>query len=241
VSARDFAFVLCDQSTLTDDAHGGPLTTAILDQIGAAVAKQMNGEVAAEWGCNVTFRTGAADASDVKPGEIACLIQDNLPQAPGAAAFHDRLPNGCPVAYFAREDYTSHTQGSSSLSVDVSHEAIETIGDPGANRWADLASGTQDCALELCDPVQNQVYEVDGIAVSDFVLQSFFDPGASGPFDRLGKCPAQGDYSGGYLIVRTEAAQPSDVGAKRAVRVLGARPTKQRGRVKGARPSRRGA
>ena len=205
-----YAFVLVDQSTITDAAHGGPLTTAILDQIGAAVAKQMNGEVSAEWGCKVTFRTGAADASDVKPGEIGCLIMDSLPAAPGAAAYHDKLPNGCPVAYFARSDYSSHTQGSNSLSVDLSHECIETCGDPGANRWADLPSGTQSCALELCDPVQNQVYDVDGVSVSDFVLQSYFDPGSSGPFDFLGKCPSVGDYSGGYLIVRTEDQQASD-------------------------------
>lgn len=204
-----YAFVLCDQSTLTDAAHGGQLTTAILDQIGAAVAKQMNGEVKAEWGCTVTFRTGAADGSDVKPNEIACIIKDSLPEAPGAAAYHDKLANGAPVAYFAREDYSSHTQGSNSLSVDLSHECIETIGDPGANRWADMASGTQSCALELCDPVQNQVYEVDGISVSDFVLQGYFDPGASAPFDFMGKCPAAGDYSGGYLIVRTEDQQAS--------------------------------
>jgi hypothetical protein len=205
-----YAFVLCDQSTLTDAAHGGPLTTAILESIGAAVAKQMNGEVRAEWGCTVSFRVGAADASDVKPGEICCHIQDALTDAPGAAAYHDKLPNGCPVAYFARSDYTSHTTGSESLSVDISHECIETIGDPGANRWADLASGTQSCALELCDPVQNAFYQVDGISVSDFVTQGFFDPGSAGPFDFLGKCPAAGDYSNGYLIARTEDQQASD-------------------------------
>ena len=238
---RPFAFVLCDQSTLTDAAHGGPLTSAILTQIAGAVASQMNGEVAAEWGCTVSFRIGAADGSDVQPSEIACIIKDSLPEAPGAAAYHDRLPNGTPVSYFAREDYTSHMQGALSLSVDLSHECIEIIGDPGANRWADMAGGSQDCALELCDPVQNQTYEVNGVSVSDFVTQAYFDPGASGPFDHLGKCPAQGDYSGGYLIVRTEDQQPSDEQAgKRGVRTLGTPRASQKGRHPSSRRSRRG-
>lgn len=236
---RAFSFVLVDQSTLTDAAHGGPLTTATIDAIGAAVTKQMNAEVAAEWGCTVSFRTGAADASDVKPSDIACLIKDSLPDAPGAAAYHDRLPNGAPVAYFAREDYTSHTKGSESLSVDISHECIETIGDPGANRWADVADGESEKALELCDQVQNVIYEVDGIAVSDFLLQSAFDPGASGSFDHLGKLTSQDDYSNGYMIVRVVDQQASDDMPSRRANVAGTVPASQKKRHPTSRTSRR--
>lgn len=207
---RKFAFVLCDQSTLTDAAHGGPLTASILNTIGAAVAKQINGEVCDEYGAHVTFRVGAANASDVYADEIACIIKDSLPEAPGAAAYHDKLPNGSPVAYFAREDYTSHTEGSESLSVDLSHECIETIGDPGANRWADVAGDGSEKALELCDQVQNLTYEVDGVSVSDFLLQAAFDPGSPGPFDHLGELVAQDDYANGYMIVREVDQQATD-------------------------------
>ena len=241
---QPYKFVFVDQSTLQDAAHGGPLTTEILTTIGSAVAKQMNCEVHAEWGCSVagpvSFRVGSADGKDVQADEIGLFILDSLPAAPGAAAYHDRLSNGAPVGYFAREDYTSHTSGSSSLSVDVSHECIETCGDPGANRWADLASGTQDAALELCDPVQNVIYEVDGIAVSDFVLQSYFDPGAAGPFDHLGKCPAGGDYSGGYLIVRTEdQASTDEQPGKRGAKILGSPRATQKAAHASSRRSRR--
>jgi hypothetical protein len=209
MTGRSFAFVLCDQSTLTDDAHGGPLTSEVLVSIAAAVTAQMNDEVAEEWGCSVTFRVGAADASDVKPNEIACLIKDSLPEAPGAAAYHDRLANGAPVAYFAREDYTSHTQGTSSLSVDISHECIETIGDPGANRWADILGDGSEKALELCDQVQNTIYSVNGVSVSNFLLNSAFDPGANAPWDHMGVMKSQDDYSSGYEIVRVVDQQAS--------------------------------
>lgn len=210
MSGRYFAFVLCDQSTLTDDAHGGPLTSAILVSIGEAVTSQMNNEVAAEWGCSVSFRVGAADGSDVKANEIACIVKDSLPEAPGAAAYHDKLANGAPVAYFAREDYTSHISGSESLSVDISHECIETIGDPGANRWADVAGDGSEKALELCDQVQNLIYLQNGIAVSDFLLQAAFDPGAPPKYDYLDKLKSQDDYSNGYEIVRTVDQQATD-------------------------------
>jgi hypothetical protein len=239
VSGLKFAFVLCDQSTLTDADHGGPLTPTILESIGSAVAKQMNGEVAAEWGCAVEFRVGKGDASDVAPGEIACIIKDSLPEAPDAAAYHDRLANGAPVAYFARQDYTSHTSGAESLSVDISHECIETIGDPGANRWADVAGDASEKAIELCDQVQNLTYEVDGVAVSDFLHQSAFDPGATGPFDHLGQLAAQDDHSNGYAIERVVDQQATDAMGRRVV-TRGCVRTTQKRRHHASRSRRRG-
>jgi hypothetical protein len=242
MTGRSFAFVLCDQSTLTDDAHGGPLTSEVLISIAAAVTAQMNDEVAEEWGCSVTFRVGAADASDVKPNEIACLIKDSLPEAPGAAAYHDRLANGAPVAYFAREDYNSHTQGTSSLSVDISHECIETIGDPGANRWADILGDGSEKALELCDQVQNTIYSVNGVSVSNFLLNSAFDPGASAPWDHMGVMKSQDDYSSGYEIVRVVDQQASQEQAKpyKLIVHCGKMRPKQKQRHHASRTRRRG-
>jgi len=214
----------------------------VLVNIAAAVTAQMNDEVAEEWGCSVTFRVGAADASDVKPNEIACLIKDSLPEAPGAAAYHDRLANGAPVAYFAREDYTSHTQGTSSLSVDISHECIETIGDPGANRWADILGDGSEKALELCDQVQNTIYSVNGVSVSNFLLNSAFDPGASAPWDHMGVMKSQDDYSSGYEIVRVVDQQASQEQAKpyKLIVHCGKMRPKQKQRHHASRTRRRG-
>jgi hypothetical protein len=217
-----YAFVLVNQSTVTDAQYGGALTDALLEQIGQSVVEQIASDVSPVWGgAGTTIRVGKPDGSDVLPTEVACFIQDTLQNAPGAAAYHDRLPNGAPVAYFAREDNNSILSGSGALSVDVSHEILETIGDPGANRWADYGDLSSSKALELCDQVQNTVYSVGSVSVSNFLLPAAFDPGAPGPWDFLKVMPNGDDYSNGYMIVR-QATQASDAtpGAL-GVRVLG--------------------
>ena len=219
------SFVLVNQSTVTDAQYGGALTDALLGQIAEAVMQQIQTDVSPYWGAaGTTIRVGKPDGSDVLPTEVACFIQDTLANAPGAAAYHAVLPNGAPVAYFAREDNDSILSGPQALSVDVSHELLETIGDPGANRWADYGDLSMSKALELCDPVQNVCYPVSvaagTVSVSDFLLPSAFDPGAAGPWDFKGVAPSQDDYSNGYMIVR-QAMQASDVTGKLGVRVLG--------------------
>ena len=39
--------------------------------------------------------------------------------------------------------------------------------------------------LEVCDPVENWSYPLDGVQVSDFVLPDYFNSGA-GPWDEMG-------------------------------------------------------
>jgi hypothetical protein len=196
---KTLQFVLVNESTLTDDAHGGALTEETLISIAAACQGQMNQDVSPEWGIGATVRVGKTDGSDVGAQEIACWIKDSLPDVPGAVGYHDRLENGAAVVYFAREDCPSLTSGGESLSVCISHEIAETIGDPGANRWADVAGDGSEKALELCDQVQNTFYTAsNGVAVSNFLLQASFDPGAPGPYDKLGVLKAQDDYNSGY-------------------------------------------
>jgi hypothetical protein len=193
------AFVLVSDSTAT--VGGAKLTTAVLQMIADAVNLQCGLDVCPEWGGTCTVRV-ASSTTDVQPGEIACWIKDSLSETPGAAAYHTTLSNGAAVAYFALEDNDSFTKGVSALSVDVSHEILETIADTEANLWADLGNGTER-ALEICDPVQNTFYQVpNGVDVTNFLLKSAFAPGAPGPWDKMGLLPNQSDYSHGYEIVR---------------------------------------
>lgn len=77
----------------------------------------------------------------------------------------------------------------------LSHEVIETLGDPTCARWAQRADGTL-IAYELADPVESDSYQMMITAssgeqitgtVSDFVLPSWFDPNAAaGSTDYLG-------------------------------------------------------
>jgi hypothetical protein len=69
-----------------------------------------------------------------------------------------------------------------SWTVTFSHELLEFLADPWANRYAqvyvDDNSGPVFCALEVCDPVEadDLGYRIDGVLVSDFVTPAWFHP-----------------------------------------------------------------
>lgn len=64
----------------------------------------------------------------------------------------------------------------------LSHEVLEMIADPGVNLFAEgyfkyrgrRVKGY--VAYEVCDPVQENLYTIDGINVSDFVVPEWFEP-----------------------------------------------------------------
>jgi hypothetical protein len=67
-------------------------------------------------------------------------------------------------------------------TVTLSHETLELVGDPMSNLWV---QGTHPLdrrrrvfhLFEMCDAVQNETYTIDGVAVSNFVLPSYFSKG----------------------------------------------------------------
>jgi len=94
--------------------------------------------------------------------------------------------------------------------VAISHELCETAGDAGCNLWADGSDGSE-YAHELCDAVEAQSYTLDDVALSNFVLPSFFVAGSAGPYDFMSAAALPGAVgpakplataSGGYQIVR---------------------------------------
>jgi hypothetical protein len=95
----------------------------------------------------------------------------------------------------------------------LSHEAIETLGDPACDRWAQCDTGTL-IAVELADPVESDSYTITITAtsgekvtgtVSDFVLPSWFDPEAApGATDYMGLLTSPFQVRGtGYTIQMT--------------------------------------
>jgi len=68
-------------------------------------------------------------------------------------------------------------------SVTLSHEALELVGDPQANLVVQGPHPVQRDRdvfhwFEMCDAVQAQSYEINGIGVADFVLPLYFTRGA---------------------------------------------------------------
>jgi hypothetical protein len=210
---KTMCFVLCDHSGGGAAQDGSELTFDVCKAIAAAIAKQLNGEFAIEWGGSYAARVGNADGSDVlhDQGEVEVAIFQNE-DVSGAAGYHDRDPKGHPYIHVALDDAASLTNdpsGGLPLSGVISHECCETAGDPGANRWADRAGGVEE-ALELCDRVEDTFYAVDGIFVSNFLLKSAFDPGAAGPWDRMNVLKTEDDQTpGGYVIERQQGTETS--------------------------------
>lgn len=202
-------FVLVDHST-------PPIDPAALAAMAAALEVQANRDISPEWGGNVRVR--AATPTEVPvTGEVVALIVDTLPDVPGAIAYHSWT--GTPAIFAARSLVATLSTGSDSLSVALSHEIAETLGDEGTNMWADAGDGSE-MAHELSDPVESGFYDINGVAVSNFVLKAYFDPGAPPPYDFLATL-GQGNAvsapfaiaNGGYAIKRSGAGAEHQVTA----------------------------
>lgn len=210
-------FTIIDESTATGNQakYGGTITLHTLVAIASALTVQLNRDVATHWGGAYAVRAGATKL-DIMPGEIACVLLDALPDAPGAVAYHDVTGAEVPVVFLARTQCNSLTSGSDSVSIALSHELCETVGDPFVNAWRDDGHGAE-YAQELCDACQESGYEIAGISVSDFLLPAFFAPGAKPPYDYLGTV-GQGAIArpletapGGYQLKRTAGGGETQV------------------------------
>lgn len=202
-----------NQSKLVSDADVAKMTAAVGVQLARDVAPLYGSVPAIEF----VKRGGSPSA-----GGVPCYIIDE-PDVDGALGYHDEDDNG--VAYI--KVFVSPTldnggtayEGPNSVSVTLSHEVLELTGDAPANKWVDGPNGA-DFAYELCDAVEGDSYVINGVSVSNFVLQSFFDPKAeSGArLDFLGKVDHPFAMTpGGYQITRTEPGRVSQVFASHHV------------------------
>lgn len=213
-------FVLVDESTAATAApqYGGPLTQAALQQIAAALTVYLDRDVSTYWGGSHRVRA-ASSPTDIQPGEIVCAIVDSLPLEPGAVAYHDVTGGAVPLVFLARSECSSIMSGSDSISSAFSHELAEALGDPDCNRWIDDGQG-HEYALEIVDAVEEWGYEINGVAVSDFLLPAFFAPTAPGPFNFLATqggsalTEALQTAPGGYQIQRTAGSGETQVMGK---------------------------
>lgn len=92
--------------------------------------------------------------------------------------------------------------GGLSVSTIVSHEVCEMVVNPNVSGWSDSGRGWL-VATEVCDPVQSDYYDIDGVAVSNFVTPDFFSPVVSegDRFDHLGTLSAPFEIAkGGYVL-----------------------------------------
>jgi hypothetical protein len=181
-------------------------SSRIADDVLAFAAKALADQViecALAWNIEptpVAFYEGeqGLPARDVR---IMAIVDDI--DVPGAAGYHD-FELG---VVYAR---VQGTEDQNALTTCLSHECLEELVDPYCNQWRRMPDG-RSTALEACDAVQADAYAMPAIimkeerriALSNYLLPKWFDPAATGNFDRMGVLQAPFAMSpGGYLIVR---------------------------------------
>ncbi len=141
------------------------------------------------------------------PGASVLALLDNADQA-GALGYHDVTPDGYPVG----KAFVKTTLADGGIvSVTVSHELCEMIGDPDINLVAEYDDPrgriSRLYAYENCDACEadSLAYDINGVKVSDFVYTSWFQQfrrQGSVQFDFMKKISAPFQLlPGGYIGV----------------------------------------
>jgi hypothetical protein len=188
---------------MTDIAIINESTVATDGEVAAAVGAigvQIARDYAPAYGVGASLHFYAKGNKGLPAGMWWLAVLDNSDQA-NALGYHDLTSAGLPLGkVFAVAD----RQAGDSLSVTVSHEVLEMLGDPFINLTAQMGDG-KFYAFEMCDAVEADGlgYAIDGVEVSDFVLPAYFQGAITGAkFDfgghLTGACPqiaAQGYLS----------------------------------------------
>jgi hypothetical protein len=140
--------------------------------------------------------------------DVACLYIVDTAGEPDALGYHT-------AAGRARFGYVDMTlsRAFDVPSVVFGHELYELFVDADCARWAGPFEDGTHVAVEVCDPVQRDGYTVDvellgakgRVAVADFILPAWFDPGAAGPYAY--HSPVMGpliDMPGGYHVTERD-------------------------------------
>ena len=131
----------------------------------------------------------------------------------GALGYHDITKNGQPVSKIFVK---TTLQANEVVSVTACHELFEMVIDPIANLWAQADDGTE-YAYEMSDPVEEDIFLVDGIKMSNFVHPAWFEPFKHPPgtkFDHLGLLTKPFSMTkGGYVITMKNGKVKEDFGS----------------------------
>ena len=197
------------------------MAIALINQSSAMTDEQVKNIADA---CSIQLRDHVAPAWDIKsPQEVRTELEpssypfffvDNIPEAPGALAYHFVQDNGVPAGKIGVE--TTLKAGESVESA-TSHEAVELQCDIFCAAWS--YSDRLQClvATEACDPVQADTYEIEvadrtKVEVSNFVTPYYFTEDPLGqPLDHLGNLKQTFDMSPGGYLIQMKAGKVSNV------------------------------
>ncbi|MDO3644150.1 hypothetical protein [Mucilaginibacter sp. L3T2-6] len=145
-----------------------------LNEVAAALQKQVSRDVAPIWGTKATINV-FKHLKSVPTGYWPVVIKDNIHQA-GAGGYHSKRHNQPFALIQAGNDWVLST----------GHEVLEMLIDPWGNQTVAADSlkpgqGRVMYLLEACDPCEagQFAYTINGITVSDFITPNYHDPVAS--------------------------------------------------------------
>jgi hypothetical protein len=161
-----------------------------------AVKIQADRDISKWWGYSVDF-VQVAKGALIPKSDWYCGFFDNSDVA-GAAGWHDVGPNDEPLI-------KCFTVNAGDPAITFSHEIAESISDTNANttiKGFDESGRACTYFLENCDAVEAEIYQINGVNVSDFVTRNWFVANSKGPWDFLSHTskPFQ-ILQGGYMEV----------------------------------------
>jgi hypothetical protein len=168
-----------------------------LSMLTAALQKCYDQYFLPVWG----YRVKLYNTKRAKPSDWQFIYFDD-PDEAGAEGYHDLTHNKQPLSkIFVKTSLEDNVP----VSVTASHELFEMVIDPIANLWAEKTNRSQ-YAYEMCDPVEEDTFMVDGIEMSNFVHPSWFEPfkhPRHTRFDHLGLLTKPFSMTkGGYMIIK---------------------------------------
>src|SRR3984893_11725733 len=200
--------------------QGGPVTIACInkatvdlgvpfDRLTAALQTCYDQQFLPVWGYPVKLY----NTKTAKPSDWQLVYFDDADTA-GALGYHDLTNNGQPIS---KVFVKTTLKDGELVSVTACHELFEMVIDPIANLWSEAADGTE-YAYEMSDPVEEDTFEVDGIAMSNFVHPAWFEPFKHPPgtkFDHLGLLRKPFSMTkGGYVIIKKKGKVSEVFGSK---------------------------
>jgi len=146
-----------------------------------AINRQIREDFEPYWGMSATLRLEGRSVDDPDKitmpdmrGDAVIYLWDKA-DVKGALGYHFQNNRGIPFGFVFTEIAQSIGEP---WSVTLSHEALELLGDPETNLLVMGPHPKEDRDVfhwfEMCDAVQAETYQIDGVAVSNFVLPLFF-------------------------------------------------------------------
>ena len=163
---------------------GGGVSDQELQRAIRAVNRQIEEDFQPYWGFGARLRLEgksghkkrSLDQADMR-GDAVLYVRD-VARIRDAEGYHDANFAGIPYGFVFLELSRKLKEA---WTITLSHEALELVADPEANLLVQGPHPKQPKRqvfhwFEMCDAVQTQWYEIDGVPVSDFVLPLYFTP-----------------------------------------------------------------